>query len=95
MTLGDSSLERQVLSIFAAQTDSLLSAIAGLPADTGPLAHKLKGSARAIGAFRLADVACALEAVLREGGDPSRALADLEIAGAEALSAIASILRRP
>ena len=58
------------------------------------LAHTLKGSARAIGAFGVADAASDLEALIREGGDPAQALAELADAVAEARSAIDVILRR-
>ena len=57
MTLGDASLEREVLAMFSAQAVGLIGALATLPADAGALAHTLKGSARAIGAFRVADAA--------------------------------------
>jgi HPt (histidine-containing phosphotransfer) domain-containing protein len=93
MTLGDPGLERQVLTMFSAQTVSLVGALGGLPADAGALAHKLKGSARAIGAFRLADAAGALEAAIRHGGDPTRPLCDLTDAAEQARAAIAAMLR--
>ncbi|MGA7996925.1 MAG: Hpt domain-containing protein, partial [Bradyrhizobium sp.] len=51
MTLGDAGLEREVLAMFSAQAVRLVEALARLPADAGALAHTLKGSARAIGAF--------------------------------------------
>jgi HPt (histidine-containing phosphotransfer) domain-containing protein len=58
------------------------------------LAHTLKGSARAIGAFRVGDAAEALEAALRNGDDPSEAIAGLKDSVAEARSAIDARLRR-
>jgi HPt (histidine-containing phosphotransfer) domain-containing protein len=58
------------------------------------LAHTLKGSARAIGAFRVADAAEGLEAAIRHGDDPAQALARLKEAVAEARTAIDVILRR-
>jgi len=58
------------------------------------LAHTLKGSARAIGAFRVADTAEALEAAVRNGCDPSEAMAGLKDAIAEARAAIDARLRR-
>ena len=57
MTLGDAGLEREVLAMFAAQAVSLIGTLATLPPDAGALAHTLKGSARAIGAFAVADAA--------------------------------------
>ena len=71
MTLGDASLEREVLAMFSAQAVGLVGALAALPADAGALAHTLKGSARAIGAFGVADAADGLEALIRNGGDPA------------------------
>ncbi len=51
MTLGNASLEREVLALFSVQAASLIGGLAALPANAGTLAHTLKGSARAIGAF--------------------------------------------
>lgn len=73
-TLGDRELALELLTIFdrqAAQFAARLSA-PRRPGDGAPradLAHTLKGSARAVGAFRLGDVAEAYEMALR-GGDP-------------------------
>jgi HPt (histidine-containing phosphotransfer) domain-containing protein len=94
MTLGDESLEREVLAMFSAQAVRLVGALAALPADGGTLAHTLKGSARAIGAFRVADAASGLESAIQNGGDPSQPLAELKEAVAEARSTIDVILRR-
>jgi len=94
MTLGDASLEREVLAMFSAQSFGLVGKLASLPADAGFLVHTLKGSARAIGAFAVADAATRLEAALRSGGDPSEALEELNDAVAQARTAIDAILRR-
>jgi HPt (histidine-containing phosphotransfer) domain-containing protein len=94
MTLGDDSLEREVLAMFSAQAVSLTGTLATLPSNAVALAHTLKGSARAIGAFRVADAAEALEARIRNGDDPARALAELNDAVAGARTAIDAILRR-
>jgi HPt (histidine-containing phosphotransfer) domain-containing protein len=94
MTLGDAGLEREVLAMFAAQTVSLIDALAALPAETGALAHTLKGSARAIGAFAVADAAARLEAAIQKGDDPLPPLAGLRDAVTEARAAIDAILRR-
>jgi len=94
MTLGDAGIEAQVLALFSAQADSLAAALMGLPADAGALAHKLKGSARAIGAFCLADAAARLEAAVLSGGDPAEPLGDLSDAVALTRSAIAAMLPR-
>jgi HPt (histidine-containing phosphotransfer) domain-containing protein len=94
MTLGDPRLEREVLTMFSAQAASLIGSLAALPADAGALAHTLKGSARAIGAFGVADAAGYLEAAVLSGQDPSEALSDLKEAIAQARMAIDAILHR-
>src|ERR1700742_2229165 len=57
MTLGDPALEREVLTMFLNQTAHLAASLAKAPPDAAALAHTLKGSARAIGAFAVADAA--------------------------------------
>jgi HPt (histidine-containing phosphotransfer) domain-containing protein len=94
MTLGDAGLEREVLAMFSAQAVGLIATLAALPADAGALAHTLKGSARAIGAFGVADAAAGLEAVLAKGGDLAPALAALRDAVELARSAVDAMLRR-
>jgi HPt (histidine-containing phosphotransfer) domain-containing protein len=93
MTLGDAGLEREVLAMFAGQAVRLIEALASLPAEAGEIAHTLKGSARAIGAFFVADAAEALEAAIKDG-EPAQALAELTQAIAQARSAIDAMLRR-
>ena len=90
MTLGDAELENEVLAMFAEQSIRLISAMSALPADASALAHKLKGSARGIGAFAVADAAAQLECALRTGDNPLRAFADLKEAVADARAAIAA-----
>ncbi len=94
MTLGDVELEREVLALFADQSGRLVAAMAALPADTGALAHKLKGSARGIGAFAVAEAAAELETAMRSRGDAPRAFAALEAAVAEVQAAIEAMLHR-
>jgi HPt (histidine-containing phosphotransfer) domain-containing protein len=94
MTLGDAGLEREVLAMFSAQAVSLIGTLATLPSEAGALAHTLKGSARAIGAFRVADAAACLEAVIQNGDDPAEALTELKEAIAQARAAIDAMLRR-
>src|SRR4051812_20310360 len=93
MTLGDAGLEREVLAMFAAQAVRLIEALAALPPEAAEIAHTLNGSARAIGAFKVAEAAEALEAALREG-EPAEALAALQEAVIQAGSAIGAMLRR-
>jgi HPt (histidine-containing phosphotransfer) domain-containing protein len=94
-TLGDSGLAREVLGMFSKQARHLTGLLAALPPETGALAHTLKGAARAIGAHRVADRSSELEAAVRDGGDPARALAELDAAVAEARAAIEAMLSRP
>src|SRR5690349_5709477 len=61
-TLGDRSLEREVLQLFDRQSTLLLARMrAAAPGGMVMLAHTLKGSARGIGAWRVARAAEALE----------------------------------
>src|SRR5450631_1717063 len=94
MTLGDASLEREVLAMFSAQAASLMNTLASQPPEAALLAHTLKGSARAIGAFAVADAAADLEAAIQGGEDLSQTLATLNEATAQARTAVDAILRR-
>jgi HPt (histidine-containing phosphotransfer) domain-containing protein len=97
MTLGEHALEREVLSLFDRQAGMLL----GRMRDAGPaimaaFAHTLKGSARGIGAWRVAEAAEALEsgaaAASPDAADGS--LQRLVAAVDEVKAEIAAILRR-
>jgi len=94
MTLGDAELEREVLAMFARQARHLAASLATNPPETNALVHTLKGSARAIGAGRVAGAAAALEAAIRDGQAPAQALGVLCDAVAEADAAIAALLGR-
>jgi len=94
MTLGDAGLEKEVLTMFSAQSAKLVHTLAAIPVDAGALAHTLKGSARAIGAFAVAEAAVGLEAAMQKGDDPAQALAGLADAVTDARAAIDAILRR-
>jgi HPt (histidine-containing phosphotransfer) domain-containing protein len=95
MTLGERSLEREVLQLFDRQAAILVERMQAAPVDAiASLAHTLKGSARAVGAFAVADAASRLEAAIARGFDPSAALAELGEAVAEARAAIEAVLRR-
>jgi len=93
MTLGDVRLEQEVLAMFSAQAAELVNTLAAMPSDAGALAHTLKGAARAIGAFAVADAAARLEAVMGSGSDPSDSLAELGDAVSLARAAIEALLR--
>lgn len=99
MTLGDSSLEREVLEIFARQTTLSLNRLAGAePTRAAAVAHTLKGSARGVGAWRVARAAERLEQVAFGKGDDEAiqgAIAQLEAASIEVREAIGARLSRP
>jgi len=92
MTLGDRSLEREVLEIFARQTILMLKRMTGMePVFAANAAHTLKGSARGIGAWRVARTAARVEqAATGEGRAAAMkaAIAELEAACLEARMAI-------
>src|SRR5690242_10713227 len=61
-TLGDRTVEAEVLALFLHQTASVYERICGAePAERRKLAHGLRGSALGIGAFAVADAASAVE----------------------------------
>lgn len=93
MTLGDAGIEQEVLRMFSAQSAMLVDTLNAVPSDAAALAHTLKGSARAIGAFAVADAAERLEMVLAGGSDSTAALVRLGEAVSEARAAIEAILR--
>jgi HPt (histidine-containing phosphotransfer) domain-containing protein len=94
MTLGQEALEREVLAMFLKQAGQLLDVLASPSAETLTLTHTLKGSAKAIGAFRLAERAAALEETARNGGDRTAPLAALKMAVSEVREAIDARLSR-
>ena len=92
MTLGERSLEREVLQLFDRQSTLLLARMrSAAPAGVATLAHTLKGSARGIGAWRVARAAETLEAADAAGRDA--ALEALAAAAEEACALIAELLR--
>jgi HPt (histidine-containing phosphotransfer) domain-containing protein len=93
MALGDPVLEHEVLRIFVAQTSWLIDALAAQPGNARALAHTLKGSARAIGAFGVADQAAALEVALGRGEEVGEGLVALRAAVADVRRTIETILK--
>jgi Hpt domain len=70
MTGGDRALEREVLQLFAMQAGMLLGRMHNATsAEIGAFAHTLCGSARGIGAWRVAEAAEALERDAAAGCD--------------------------
>jgi HPt (histidine-containing phosphotransfer) domain-containing protein len=94
MTLGDRGLEREVLQLFVRQTSIMLGRIAGAaPALVAASAHTLNGSARGIGAWRVAQAAERLEVAASSGMDITGSIDELAAASAEACTVIAEMLR--
>ena len=90
MTHGDRGLEREVLQLFDRQAAMLADRLRGATAEVASsCAHMLKGSARGIGAWRLAGAAEKVESVA-EAGEPELDAVVAELLGAidEARSAI-------
>jgi len=94
MAMGDTALEREVLAMFAAQSSELIEKIVKMPSNVAALAHKLRGSAQAVGAFRITDAAEWLESALRDNSDSAEALMTLTDAVLEAKAEIDGILKR-
>ena len=94
-TDGDESLEAELLAMFSRQAEKLGARLrlSELSRQTrADLAHRLRGSALAIGAFDAAEAAGRLEAALEgEGAEPEGELAALEGALAAAKAAIAAL----
>jgi HPt (histidine-containing phosphotransfer) domain-containing protein len=61
MTLGDRRLEREVLQLFDRQSAMLVERMRSAPGGAVSCAHTLKGSARNLGAWRVAGAAERLE----------------------------------
>jgi HPt (histidine-containing phosphotransfer) domain-containing protein len=74
MTLGDRRLEREVLEIFVRHTATVLNLILDRVAERDPAgaaaaAHTMVGSARGVGAWRVAEAAERLERAVDAGGE--------------------------
>jgi HPt (histidine-containing phosphotransfer) domain-containing protein len=91
-TLGDAHLQRELLKIFVEQSPPLLARIleigSGENGTLDDLTHRLKGSARAIGAAHVASIVEAIE-YSETGENRQRLLADLDVALEACLAAIA------
>ena len=89
MTMGDEALARDVLALFERQGAMMMKRLPGADAKAkAEMAHALKGSARGIGAWRVADAATLVEIA----GD-AIALKELDEAVAEARMEIALVLK--
>ncbi len=98
-TFGDHALETELLSLFDRQAEKFAARLVepSRPADAlsrADLAHTLKGSARAVGAFALGDAAEAYETALRNG-EPEDTLRGAVVAGVDTVrKVIADLLER-
>jgi HPt (histidine-containing phosphotransfer) domain-containing protein len=95
MTLGDRSLEREVLQLFVRQASVLLGRMDKAEPDAiAALAHTLKGSARGLGAWRVAAAAEAVELAPDMAADALvAALSALRATVEEAETVITDLLR--
>ncbi|HML31084.1 MAG TPA: Hpt domain-containing protein [Hyphomicrobium sp.] len=97
-TLGDKDLETEVLGLFLAQLPETIASLrsASTERDWKIAAHALKGSSRAVGAWRIARLAQDAEA-LAAGATPaawSEAITKLEAAASEASTFVKEIAHR-
>jgi HPt (histidine-containing phosphotransfer) domain-containing protein len=96
-TDGDEALEAELMAMFARQSDKLGERLRlrDLARQTrADVAHRLRGSALAIGAFAVAESAGRLETALEAPGpEPEAELAALDVALAQARAAIAELTR--
>lgn len=96
-TLGERSLEREVLELFCAQSVLYLEQLRAAMSDKAwkDAAHSLKGSARAVGAWRAAQAAERAEALQGDGLVQFRAtrIGEIETSLREAEAYIASVLK--
>jgi HPt (histidine-containing phosphotransfer) domain-containing protein len=94
MTLGELSLQREVLALFDRQADILLPRIRRGAAEVAAAsAHTLKGSAAGIGAFKVAQAAAALEQVRGSGISDASVAAAVDTLAAVLQEAKAEIAR--
>lgn len=92
-TAGDRDLEHELLALFADQCVKMLAMIRKSgPGDGCDAAHTLKGAARAIGAWAVADAAEKVELSLARR-KIAEGLGELAVAADEARAAIAAIRR--
>ena len=95
-TFGERDLESELLRLFDRQSAQILAHLAGHDMTAGrvkaDIAHTLKGSARAVGAFGVASAAEEYESAAARGEDDKPAFEHLAQAVAAAHGAIAELL---
>jgi HPt (histidine-containing phosphotransfer) domain-containing protein len=93
MTLGEKSLEAEVLALFDRQAGMLFARMENAqPAAAAAFAHTIKGSARGIGAWRVAAAAEAVERAAGGSADLAATIAGLAVAIDEAREEIEDLL---
>ena len=93
MTLGERGLEIEVLRLFERQAELLLARMREVgPEGVATLAHTLSGSAKGIGAWRVAAAAEATECAVKQSAPLDPAMAGLAASVDEARRAIAGLL---
>jgi hypothetical protein len=93
MTQGERDLEREVLALFATQIDVLLGRMrAAAPKSVAALAHTLGGSARGVGAWKVADAAAAVEVDAAAGRDSDPAVQRLAAVARQAQTEITDLM---
>ena len=94
MTMGDRSLEREVLQLFDRQAVTRVARLRDAePCSVAAVAHTLKGSARGVGAWRVARAAEAVELAGDDQKSLGAAIERLTAAANEARALIAELLR--
>ena len=94
VTFSDRKLARELLMLFGAQANSLVDAIASATdrVEQRKVAHRLKGAARAVGAFDVARAAEEIE-LAADAKAADAGLAHLNARVAEARLALSDLLR--
>lgn len=92
-TLGDRALEREVLGLFQVQARAIFAQLQSIPQAQArlDLAHTLKGSARAVGAWKVAEAAEFCESLGEDTAEWQNGLVQLKACIAVALAAIEEI----
>lgn len=93
-TLGDRSLEQEILALYLKQSQNLLASIekSNSERERAEYAHTLKGSSRAVGAWQVAVAAEAVEATQpAERTDAQRAISALKTCVLAACESIANL----
>jgi len=95
-TLGDRMLEQEILSLYLKQARALMTRIEECASarERTDIAHTLKGSSRAVGAWQVASAAEAVEIVAPDQmNEASRAIAALKLCVVAACDTISDLQR--